>query len=83
MTVLKKTKATPTIGPEGSVVVVKRSKKKTTPSFFRFKLDYLQIDIFPPIVSEEQSSSKTFKKVPSPTGRVSFEFPLTDYIIKG
>ena len=78
----KKRKATPTIGPEGSIVVIKKTKK-TTSSYFRFKVDYLQIDIFPPIVSEEQSSSKTIKKVPNATGRVSFEFDLTDYIVKG
>ena len=79
----KKRKATPTIGPEGPIIVIKKTKKKTTPSYFRFKVDYLQIDIFPPIVSEEQSSSKTIKKVPNATGRVSFEFDLTDYIVKG
>ena len=79
----KKRKDTPTIAIESTTATKKAKKKEATPSYFRFKIESLQIDVFPPNFLEEQSSSKTFKKVPGETGRMSFNFDLTDYIIKG
>ena len=51
----KKRKATPTIAIESTTATKKAKKKEATPSYFRFKIESLQIDVFPPIVLEEQS----------------------------
>ena len=53
-------------------------KKKKKPIFFRLKVDSLQVEIFAPIVVEEQSSSQALKKVPGVSGRrVTSSLPIS------